>query len=88
MEVEQSIAQHPAVAACVVVPMRLSETVFRLKAIVTAVNPQSPPTEQELRAFARHRLSTYKIPRVFEIRATLPRSATGKILRHLLVESA
>ena len=88
MEVEQAIAEHPAVAACVVVPLRLSETVFRLKAIVTPLNPASPPTDDELRVFAKERLSPHKIPRAFEIRATLPRSATGKILRHLLVESA
>ena len=88
MEVEQAIAEHPGVAACVVVPMRLSETVFRLKAIVTPTSRAAAPTADELRAFARERLSSYKIPRVFELRDTLPRSATGKILRHLLVESA
>ena len=26
----------------------------------------------------------YKVPRVFEFRASLPRSATGKVLRHLI----
>ena len=88
LEVEQTIAQHPAVGACVVVPMRLSETVFRLKAIVTPADESHPPTSEELRLFVRERLSTHKVPRVFEVRATLPRSATGKILRHLLVESA
>ena len=87
-EVEQAIAQHPAVAACVVVPMRLSETVFRLKAIVTPVDPTHPPGGDALRAFARACLTAYKVPRVFEVRQTLPRSPTGKILRHLLVESA
>jgi long-chain acyl-CoA synthetase len=88
MEVEQAIAEHPAVAACVVVPVRVSETVFRLKAIVTPTSRASAPTGDELRAFARQRLSPHKVPRVFELRETLPRSATGKILRHLLVESA
>jgi acyl-CoA synthetase (AMP-forming)/AMP-acid ligase II len=88
MEVEQAIAEHPAVAACVVVPVRVSETVFRLKAIVTTTSRAAAPTGDELRAFARQRLSGYKVPRVFELRETLPRSATGKILRHLLVETA
>jgi feruloyl-CoA synthase len=68
--------------------MRLSETVFRLKAIVTPTSRAAAPTAEELRAFARERLSAYKVPRVFELRDTLPRSPTGKILRHLLVESA
>jgi acyl-CoA synthetase (AMP-forming)/AMP-acid ligase II len=88
LEVEQTIEEHPAVSACVVVPMRLSETVFRLKAVVTPADPAQPPSSDELRKFTRERLTIHKVPRVFELRATLPRSATGKILRHLLVESA
>ena len=43
MEVELAIAEHPDVAACVVVPVRLSETVSRLKAVVTAADPAHPP---------------------------------------------
>jgi acyl-CoA synthetase (AMP-forming)/AMP-acid ligase II len=35
---------------------------------------------QELRRFAREHLIHYKVPRVFEIRSAMPRSATGKIL--------
>jgi acyl-CoA synthetase (AMP-forming)/AMP-acid ligase II len=88
LEVEQTIEEHPAVGACVVVPMRLSETVFRLKAVVTPADPARPPSSDELRKFTRERLTTHKVPRVFELRETLPRSATGKVLRHLLVESA
>ena len=88
LEVEQTIQEHPAVGACVVVPMRLSETVFRLKAVVTPTNPSQPPSSDELRKFTRERLTIHKVPRVFEVRETLPRSATGKVLRHLLVESA
>jgi acyl-CoA synthetase (AMP-forming)/AMP-acid ligase II len=86
-EVERAITQHPAVAACVVVPMRLSETVWRLKAIITPTDLKRPPAADELRRFARQRLTSYKVPRVFELRDSLPRTATGKILRHLLVES-
>jgi acyl-CoA synthetase (AMP-forming)/AMP-acid ligase II len=88
LEVERTILQHPQVGGCVVVPMRLSETVFRLRAVFTPADPANPPTPDELRAFTRERLSVHKVPRVFEFRATLPRSATGKILRHLLVEPA
>ena len=88
MEVEQAIAQHPDVAACVVVPMRVTETIARLKAIVTPARLGRMPSPDELRRFARQRLSPHKVPRVFELRDALPRSATGKVLRHLLVESA
>ena len=86
VEVEEVMAQHPGVASCVVVPVRVSETVSRLKAIVTP-RPDSaaaPPAAESLRRFARSRLTGYKVPRVFEIRDSLPKSPTGKILRHLV----
>jgi acyl-CoA synthetase (AMP-forming)/AMP-acid ligase II len=88
LEVEQAICEHPDVAACIVVPIRQSETVSRLKAIVTASDPLHPPVMSELRSFVRERLTSHKIPRVFELRESMPRSATGKILRHLLLENA
>ena len=88
LEIEQVMQSHPDVSACVVVPMRASQTLFRLKAIVTLAGGKVPDV-RELRAWAKGRLSAYKVPRVFELRDTLPRSATGKVLRHLLeAESA
>ncbi len=86
-EVENVLCQHPRVAECVVVPMRQSETVSRLMAVVTPRDQASPPTIDDLRAFAKSQLSAYKVPRAFEIRATLPHSATGKVLRHVVESS-
>lgn len=86
IEVEDAIGQHPGVASCVVVPVRVSETVSRLKAIVTP-RPECPGTAltaDSLRRFARSRLTGYKVPRMFEIRENLPHGPTGKILRHLV----
>jgi long-chain acyl-CoA synthetase len=85
LEVEQVLAEHPGVATCIVVPVRVSETVSRLKAIVTPRPDAADPLEPaSLRAFARSRLAGYKVPRVFEVRDRLPTSATGKVLRHLV----
>jgi len=81
--VEQVMQSHPDVSACIVVPMRASQTLFRLKAIVTPAGRKVPDI-RELRAWAKERLTAYKVPRVFEVRESLPRSATGKVLRHLL----
>ena len=84
VEVEEVLAEHPGVASCVVVPVRVSETVSRLKAIVTA-RPDAPePAPDALRKLARSRLAGYKVPRLFEVRDSLPKSPTGKILRHLV----
>ncbi len=87
LEVEDVLMQHPGVDSCVVVPMRVSETVCRLKAIVAPAagggrDAAAPPTADSLRQFARGRLVAYKVPRVFEVRDSLPKSPTGKVLRH------
>ena len=84
LEVEAVLQQHPAVAACVVVAVRQSQTVFRLKAILTPAHPGATVPIEELRQLARAHLAAYKIPRLFEVRDSLPRSATGKILRDQL----
>ena len=84
LEVEQVLVEHPRVGQCVVVPIRVSATLNRLKAIITAADPAHPPSAIELRHFARARLSSYKIPRIFELCAAIPRSPAGKILRQAL----
>lgn len=84
LEVEEVLRQHPAVADCVVAPVRQSETILRLKAIVTPRDPSAPPQIIDLRKFARQRLASYKVPRLYEVRDSLPRTAAGKIQRHLV----
>jgi acyl-CoA synthetase (AMP-forming)/AMP-acid ligase II len=87
LEVEAVLSQHPAIGACVVVPIRLSETVQRLKAVVTPARPGIELSIQDLRKFAQERLSRYKVPRVFEVRPTLPTSPAGKVIRRLVESS-
>lgn len=85
LEVEQVLSQHPAVRECVIVPQRVSDTVDRLKAIIALRADGASEADLEgLRQFARARLASYKVPRVFEVRAGLPRSPSGKILREAL----
>jgi acyl-CoA synthetase (AMP-forming)/AMP-acid ligase II len=84
LEVESVLCRHPSVGDCVVVPVRQSETVFRLKAIVTPRPGGARPAPADLRTFAKSHLSAYKVPRLFEVRDDLPRSPTGKVLRHLV----
>jgi len=82
LEVEAVLCQHPDVAECVVVPIQQSETVNRLRAVVTPRDPAVPIAIESLRAFAKSHLNAYKVPRIFDIRQALPKSPTGKILRH------
>lgn len=83
IEIEEVIASHPGVRECVVVPIRQTDTVSRLRALVVP-DPNSPVSPDDLREFLRYRLAGHKIPRVIEFRAALPRSPTGKILRKSL----
>lgn len=83
-EIEEVLYEHPAVqevvAAGIPDPYR-GETV---KAYVV-VKEGSLVTEDELNQFARKYLASYKVPRVYEFRKELPKTAVGKILRRVLV---
>jgi len=84
IEVAQMMLEHPGVGECVVIPIRMSETINRLKAVIIPRDSKHAPVPDELAQFARARLTAYKVPRIFEVRQTLPRTATGKVLRHLI----
>jgi long-chain acyl-CoA synthetase len=81
MEVETVLKEHPAIADAVIVPIPMTQTADRIKAVVTLRSPQSPFSADELKEYARGRLSGFKVPRVVEIRESLPRTATGKVIR-------
>jgi acyl-CoA synthetase (AMP-forming)/AMP-acid ligase II len=87
LEVEAVLASHPEVEIAIIVPVKVTDTISRLKALIVPRDPAHPPALEELRSYTRSQLTPYKVPRIFEIRNQLPRSATGKILRHLLVEA-
>lgn len=82
VEVESVFAAHPGVAECAALPLRLSDTVTKVRLCFVPVDAASPPSAEELRAFARSRLAAWKMPRVFEACGPLPRTASGKLLRH------
>ncbi|WP_066050278.1 long-chain-fatty-acid--CoA ligase [Robertmurraya korlensis] len=84
-EIEEIIYEHPSVQEVVVAgvpdPYR-GETV---KAYIV-LKEGSSTNEEELNSFARKHLAAYKVPRVYEFRSELPKTAVGKILRRALVE--
>ena len=43
-------------------------------------------SEAELNEFVRKHLAAYKVPRIYEFRSDLPKTAVGKILRRALVD--
>ena len=85
IEVEEALSQHPGVSEVAVIGLpdeRWGETVT---AIVVPV-AGSEPTAEELIAFARSRLAGYKLPRIVEFAAELPRTPSGKVLKRDLRE--
>ncbi|MEK3890457.1 AMP-binding protein [Bacillus sp. FSL K6-3431] len=84
-EIEVVLYEHPAIQEMVVAgvpdPYR-GETV---KAYIVLKEGASV-TEEELDAFARKYLAAYKVPKVYEFREELPKTAVGKILRRVLID--
>jgi long-chain acyl-CoA synthetase len=81
-EVENVLVLHPKVkeAAVVGVPDRHSG-----EAPMAFIVPRDPGvTREELHDFARESLTSYKTPKYFEFRDSLPKSNVGKVLRRVL----
>jgi long-chain acyl-CoA synthetase len=80
-EAEQVIGDLPSVkdVACIGVPHEDLGDVLR--ALVVPVDPDNPPSEQELIAQTQARLSKFKCPRSVEFVADLGRMPTGKLNR-------
>jgi fatty-acyl-CoA synthase len=82
IEVEQTIAAHPAVLECAVVAIPHPHWGERPKAFVTLKDSQLA-TEGEIIAFARDRLAHYKCPDAVEF-GPLPKTSTGKVQKYAL----
>ncbi|MGO1058901.1 long-chain-fatty-acid--CoA ligase [Planococcus sp. FY231025] len=84
-EIEEVLYEHEAIQECVVAgipdPYR-GETV---KAYIVLKEGYTV-TEEELDKHCREHLAAFKVPRIYEFRTELPKTAVGKILRRSLVD--
>jgi long-chain acyl-CoA synthetase len=80
VEVEEVLLQHPAVAEAGVVGIPDAIYGEEIKAFVV-VKPSKQVTEEELIAFCKDRLPTFKLPKKVQFTESLPKNILGKVLR-------
>ena len=76
--VEEVVLTHPAVLECAVVGVPDSYRGETVKAFV-ALKPGQSLTAEDLTAFLADKLSAVEMPKLIEFRASLPKTAIGKI---------
>jgi len=82
-EIERVLYQHPAVKEAAVVAMPDTRWGEVPKAVV-ALKAGHEASAEEIIEFCRAHLARFKVPRVVEFVAELPRTATGKVLKREL----
>jgi fatty-acyl-CoA synthase len=83
VEVEQLLATYPDVAEVAVAGRHDAEFGQALYAWVV-VRESASISPEELRAFVRSRLASYKVPRTVTLTTELPRTASGKVMARSL----
>jgi fatty-acyl-CoA synthase len=82
IEVEQTIAAHPAVLECAVIGIPHGRWGERPKAFVT-LNSEASASAEEIVEFCRQRLAHYKCPDAIQF-GQLPKTSTGKVQKFAL----
>lgn len=82
-EVEEVLHTHPAVAEAAVVG-EYDELRGESPVAYVVLKPGAQANEREILRHCRQRLANFKVPRRVELRESLPKSGTGKILKRLL----
>ena len=82
-EVEEFLMTHPAVSLAAVIGVPNESHGEEIKAFLI-LQPGAEITEDEIIAWGKEQMASYKYPRIIEFRDTLPMTATGKILKREL----
>lgn len=84
-EVESALIDHPDIADVVVVGLADPEWGRRVHAIVEPSDPAAPPSPDDVVAFAKTRVASYKAPKTVELIDRIPRSEATKVNRAALI---
>jgi len=85
-EVENVLLDHPAVAECGVIGVADSRW-GEVGRVVVVLRPGTEASEEDILAFLDGKLARYKIPMSARFTDSLPRTASGKILKKILRET-
>ncbi|AVV40887.1 acyl-CoA synthase [Streptomyces sp. P3] len=88
LEVEAVLRTRPAVREVAVAAVTDGLGSSRLRAFVVPAGPVAAGLEDDLLALAREHLAAFKVPRSVSFVTSLPRTATGKLRRHLVRQGA
>lgn len=85
-EIESVLAQHPAVAECVVVaaPDEVRGEVIEAHVVPRDGTAGTPELAAELQQFVKTRYAAHAYPRTVHFRDALPKTPSGKIQRYVL----
>jgi long-chain acyl-CoA synthetase len=81
-EIEGVVAAHPGVLECGAVGVPDGKTGEAVKVVIVRKDPAL--TKEDVFAYCRTQLTSYKLPRHVEFRDSLPKSPIGKVLRREL----
>ena len=87
-EIEAVLRKHPTVAEAVVIGVRKQENPESVLHAFVIPKKGAVVREAELMAFCRDRLELYKMPARIYWCTSFPKTAIGKIQRHLVAQSA
>jgi long-chain acyl-CoA synthetase len=82
-EIEEVLYGHEAVLEAAVIGVPHQSHGEEVKAVI-AFKPGKEASSDALIAYCKERLAAYKYPRIIEVRESLPKTATGKILKREL----
>ncbi len=82
-EVEEILYRHPAVLEAAVIGVPDDYWVERVHAVVVR-NEQASVTAEEIIAFCKSNMASYKAPKSVEFVESLPKNPSGKILKRVL----
>lgn len=85
-EVESKLVEHPAVAEAGVIGVPDPVRGEVIKAFITLREGfvDSDELKEEIRSFVKTRLAAHAAPRMIEVRETIPKTRSGKIMRRVL----